>query len=354
MPHIQVGDVAVSVQRALDLGGRELMHAKDADGGSHWAVLLDPNDAAFGVVPVVPSDAIPEGDRVASPDALASMGRIFWLDLTVANASAARDFYREGVGWTVEDVDDGGRWRALLRLQHARRGRTVLAGICHARGLNAGLPPTWMIYLPVGDLTESLRRVKDEGGEVLRMMKGPGWCSPAAPGGGRKDGLRCRTGSCRGEPCFDPRVGAADGRFRRALKPVPVPSLRPSPARVVARERRRDLREHRCERPRDSAATQSKGGRGRDVSHPLIVGPLGVSRAKRATPGRPSSCTATAAAAWTETGVREGRSVAATRESQDIAPHALARGLPRRRPRRGCPLRSRAMDGAPFGPSSPW
>src|SRR5687768_14263748 len=34
MPHIQVADVATSVQRALDLGGRELMHARDTDGGS--------------------------------------------------------------------------------------------------------------------------------------------------------------------------------------------------------------------------------------------------------------------------------------------------------------------------------
>ena len=47
-----------------------------------------------------------------------------------------------------------------------------MAGICHAHGMNAGLPPVWMIYLPVGDLTESLRRAKEEGGEVVKMMKG--------------------------------------------------------------------------------------------------------------------------------------------------------------------------------------
>ena len=31
MPHIQVADVAASVECALDLGGRELMHARDDD-----------------------------------------------------------------------------------------------------------------------------------------------------------------------------------------------------------------------------------------------------------------------------------------------------------------------------------
>src|SRR5918998_464650 len=89
MPHIQVADVAASVQRALDLGGSELMHAKDDDGKSQWAVLLDPNGAAFGIIPIVPAEAIPP----ASGDTAAPMGRISWLDLTVFDASATRDFY---------------------------------------------------------------------------------------------------------------------------------------------------------------------------------------------------------------------------------------------------------------------
>lgn len=32
MPHIQVADVAANVQRAVDLGGSELMHARDHPG----------------------------------------------------------------------------------------------------------------------------------------------------------------------------------------------------------------------------------------------------------------------------------------------------------------------------------
>lgn len=47
-----------------------------------------------------------------------------------------------------------------------------MAGICHARGVNAGLPSVWMIYLPVGDLAESLHRVEEDGGKVVRTMQG--------------------------------------------------------------------------------------------------------------------------------------------------------------------------------------
>jgi predicted enzyme related to lactoylglutathione lyase len=163
MPHIQVADVAASVQRTLDLGGRVLMHGKDDDGISQWAVLLDPNEAAFGVIPVVPAEPTPAPDAVP-------MGSILWLDLTVSDASATRDFYRQVVEWSVDSVemDDGGS----RYVDHNMLGEdgTPVAGICHARGVNPGLPPVWMIYLPVGDFSESLSRVEEEGGKVIKVM----------------------------------------------------------------------------------------------------------------------------------------------------------------------------------------
>jgi uncharacterized protein len=168
MPHIQVADVAASVQRALDLGGRVLMHATDDQGRSQWAVLLDPNGGAFGIVPVVPAEAIPPA---ASPDAATPVGRISWLDLTVPDATATRDFYRHVVGWSVQSVDmeDGGERYADYNM--LGDDGNPAAGVCHARGVNLGLPPVWMIYLPVGDLAESLRRVEEEGGKVIRAVR---------------------------------------------------------------------------------------------------------------------------------------------------------------------------------------
>ncbi|NKB34304.1 MAG: hypothetical protein GKR91_14530 [Pseudomonadales bacterium] len=160
MPHIHVADVAASVQRALDLGGHVLMHSKD-----EWAVLLDPNEAAFGIIPVVPAEAIPPADAVP-------MGSIRWLDLTVSDASATQDFYQQVVEWSVDSVemDDGGNHY----VDHNMLGEdgTPVAGICHARGENLGLPPVWMIYLPVGNFTESLSRVEEEGGKVIKVKQG--------------------------------------------------------------------------------------------------------------------------------------------------------------------------------------
>jgi uncharacterized protein len=167
MPHIQVADVAGSVRRALDLGGRELMHARAEDGSSQWAVLLDPGGAAFGIVPVVPAEAVPQGDGDPTPAVAGPVGRIAWLDLTVGNAATTRDFYAQVVGWAPQEVEmrDGAERYADFNMLGA--DGSPVAGVCNARGVNAGLPPVWMIYLPVGDLGESLRRVEAEGGSVV-------------------------------------------------------------------------------------------------------------------------------------------------------------------------------------------
>jgi predicted enzyme related to lactoylglutathione lyase len=148
------------------------MHARGDDGTSQWAVLLDPNGTAFGIIPVVPAEAIPSVDDAAAPGAAAPAGRIAWLDLTVPDASATRDFYRQVVGWSVQNVEmeDGGARYADYNM--LREDGIPAAGVCHGRGVNVGLPRVWMIYLPVGDLAESLRRVEEEGGKVVKTMQG--------------------------------------------------------------------------------------------------------------------------------------------------------------------------------------
>ena len=180
MPHIQVADVAASVDIALGLGGSELMHGKDDDGGSQWAVLSDPNGAAFGIIPVVPAEAIHQDESYTSSSAEGRVGCISWLDLTVVDASATRDFYHRVVGWSVQNVDMEDAGERYTDYNLLSDDGNPVAGICHARGVNQGLPTVWMIYLPVGDLAESLRRVPKDGGKVIKAIQGTdGDCAQA-------------------------------------------------------------------------------------------------------------------------------------------------------------------------------
>ena len=168
MPHIQVADVAASVESALALGGSEVMHGKDDDGKSQWAVLRDPNGTAFGIMPVVSPEEIPPAEGTAA----AREGCIAWLDLTVSDAAATRDFYRQVVGWSVQEVEMEDASERYADYNMIGSDGKPAAGICHARGANRDLPPVWMIYLPVGDLAESLRRVRDGDGKVIKATRG--------------------------------------------------------------------------------------------------------------------------------------------------------------------------------------
>lgn len=73
MPHVLVADVAASVERAPARNGKALMHGKGGEGRSLWAVLLDPQGAAFGIVPRESADAPPTSESDGSRDAPTSL-----------------------------------------------------------------------------------------------------------------------------------------------------------------------------------------------------------------------------------------------------------------------------------------
>ena len=101
------------------------------------------------------------------PDA----GAICWIDLTVDDAENVRDFYARVAGWRSEPVEMGG-YRDFNMI--APHGSDPVAGICHARGSNTGLPAQWLIYITVDDLDRAVAEVEALGGIVLRPAGEPG------------------------------------------------------------------------------------------------------------------------------------------------------------------------------------
>ena len=103
------------------------------------------------------------------------LGSIVWLDLAVGDAPAVRDFYRAVVGWGSSDVDMGGYPDFLMTRPESPDG---VAGVCHARGPNANLPPQWLAYIVVGDVEESMAACRKHGGKVI--------AGPSNAGGGSR------------------------------------------------------------------------------------------------------------------------------------------------------------------------
>ncbi|RBP53636.1 VOC family protein [Arenicella xantha] len=93
------------------------------------------------------------------------IGAIEWRDLTVDDADSVKDFYAQVVGWNTGSVSMGDYDDYTMSLPGS--GETI-AGVCHARGSNAGLPPQWMMYVRVADADASANRVLELGGEIIQ------------------------------------------------------------------------------------------------------------------------------------------------------------------------------------------
>lgn len=99
------------------------------------------------------------------------VGSVTWTDLTVPDATAVSAFYAAVVGWKAVSLDMGGYNDFCM---NAPTSDKTMAGVCHARGFNADLPPQWLIYITVADLNTSLRQCRKLGGKVLRKTRSLG------------------------------------------------------------------------------------------------------------------------------------------------------------------------------------
>ncbi|MBD3222992.1 VOC family protein [bacterium] len=121
-------------------------------------------------------------------------GAVAWRDLTVDDAPAVRDFYAAVAGWTPVPVSMGEYDDYEMRDE---AGNSV-AGVCHARGLNADLPPQWLVYILVADLDAAADATRENGGEVV--------VAPRDMGGGRMAVVRDPIGAV--SALFEPPTAA--------------------------------------------------------------------------------------------------------------------------------------------------
>ena len=113
-------------------------------------------------------------------------GHPVWHDLTIPEPETTRDFYSEVLGWTSSDVDMGGYSDYMMTAPDG----TGVGGVVHAQGVNSEMPPVWMVYFLVPNLTDALNTVESNGGEVLK--------SPSRAGSGQYAVIRDPAGAVCG------------------------------------------------------------------------------------------------------------------------------------------------------------
>lgn len=111
------------------------------------------------------------------------IGKVGWIDITVADATGLKDFYKEVVGWDVEESSMGDYSDYTVMVPGS--GEAV-AGICHARGSNADQPGDWLIYITVADVAKSAAACVANGGKLIvapRELAGGRFCVIEDPSG---------------------------------------------------------------------------------------------------------------------------------------------------------------------------
>jgi len=112
-----------------------------------------------------------------------SLGKIVWYDLTVPNADEVRDFYSSVVGWKFSEHPMGDYSDYEMKPKDSDE---TVAGICHAKGVNASVPHVWMLYITVENVQHSADECVRLGGKIIdgpRLMGKLSFCVIQDPAG---------------------------------------------------------------------------------------------------------------------------------------------------------------------------
>jgi predicted enzyme related to lactoylglutathione lyase len=156
--YIGTPDVDETVAAAEKLGGQVLKPASDIPNVGRFAVLSDPQGAAFAVFTPAPSS-----DDGMSPGG--GVGDFTWHELATTDPGSALDFYSELFGWTKGAAHDMGELGVYQLISH---GGQEVGGLYKAR--DNSTPPSWLSYVRVDDAAKAASAAKSAGG---RIVNGP-------------------------------------------------------------------------------------------------------------------------------------------------------------------------------------
>jgi len=152
--YISVSNVERAKKKVIQSGGRMLQEPQQLPERGEQAVFADPEGAVFGVVKSSSGDM---------PDFLADSGDWIWIQLLSRDSRKAAEFYRAIGGYTiVEDVETNRQIDYVLTSEGYARAtvRTI-------RTADAKVRPTWLPFVRVKSVAETVALAKQIGGKVL-------------------------------------------------------------------------------------------------------------------------------------------------------------------------------------------
>lgn len=148
--YLATSDVDRAVSRISENGGRVTVAPMDVWSAGRLAMATDPDGAPFGLWQAGEH----RGVGVANV-----AGTVCWNECRVRDFERAQQFYAGTFGYAFDDVSAGGIRGAVLKL-----GENVVGGIVHAPAED----PHWSVYFAAADTDETVARVTEVGGRLVR------------------------------------------------------------------------------------------------------------------------------------------------------------------------------------------
>ncbi len=167
--YVGVDDVDAAAARIVRLGGAVHVPPTDVPDISRFAVVTDPQTAAFALF----KWQDPDHDPPPAPDAAGGVG---WHELLAADRDKAFAFYRALFGWEKAgaDVDAMGTYQLFSA------GGQMIGGMFTKPAMAP--TPFWLFSFTTSDIDAAAERVRACGGQILE--------GPIATSGGRRV-VRC-------------------------------------------------------------------------------------------------------------------------------------------------------------------
>jgi len=152
--YLSVANVERAKEAVTKAGGRVLAPPQKMPRRGEQAVFADPEGALFGVVKSSSGD--PE-------DFLAEPGDWIWIQLLSRDARKAAEFYRNVGGYSIQENTKPGKLSDYVLTSEGYARATVGT----IRSADEKIRPTWLLFVRVRNVSESVAKAKQLGGKGL-------------------------------------------------------------------------------------------------------------------------------------------------------------------------------------------
>lgn len=153
--YLSVSKLERAQRAVIKAGGRVLEERRKFPKRGEQAIFADPEGALFGVIKSSAGDP---------PDFLAEPGDWIWIQLMSRDARRAAEFYRDVAGYEIVENTAADR-RSDFVLTSKGYARATVRTIPQAE--QERVRPTWLAFVRVKSVGESVAKAKQLGGTVL-------------------------------------------------------------------------------------------------------------------------------------------------------------------------------------------